>query len=68
MIDLLLRRTYIELSQIAWRFQPDTLRRRFLIVVLIQLQRWKIARLARSVAHLQTEVTQLKVKDLLDPR
>jgi len=49
MIDLLLKHIYIELSQIAWRFQPDTLRRRLLIVVLIQLQRWKTARLLQSV-------------------
>ena len=26
MIDLLLKHTYIELSQIAWRFRQDTLR------------------------------------------
>jgi len=54
MIDSLLRRTYIELSQIAWRFRPDTLRRRLLIVVLIQLQRWKIARasaIGRALAN-----------------
>jgi hypothetical protein len=63
MIDLLLRLTYTGLLRMVSRLQRDTLRKRLLIAALMQLARWRIARLARLVAHLQTLVTQLKVKD-----